>query len=104
MKLPFAGAIDCDLHPAVPDVAALMPYLDDFWREHLTERYIDHSPFRAGELCDEPAAIGAAGLAAESGRAGGRSRYFASRCARRVRHAFSTSFLRRAFCAARALV
>jgi hypothetical protein len=26
MKLPFAGAIDCDLHPAVPDVAALMPY------------------------------------------------------------------------------
>jgi uncharacterized protein len=45
MKLPFAGAIDCDLHPAVPDVAALMPYLDDFWREHLTERYIDHSPF-----------------------------------------------------------
>ncbi len=45
MKLPFAGAIDCDLHPAVPDVAALMPYLDDFWREHLTERYIDHAPF-----------------------------------------------------------
>lgn len=45
MKLPFAGAIDCDLHPAVPDVAALMPYLDDFWREHLTERYIDHSSF-----------------------------------------------------------
>ena len=29
----------------MPDVAALMPYLDDFWREHLTERYIDHSPF-----------------------------------------------------------
>jgi hypothetical protein len=45
MKLPIAGAIDCDLHPAVPDVAALMPYLDDFWREHLTERYIDHAPF-----------------------------------------------------------
>ena len=45
MKLPFAGAIDCDLHPAVPDVAALMPYLDDFWREHLSERYIDHAPF-----------------------------------------------------------
>ena len=22
-----------------------MPYLDDFWREHLTERYIDHAPF-----------------------------------------------------------
>jgi uncharacterized protein len=45
MKIPFAGAIDCDLHPAVPDVAALMPHLDAFWREHLAERYIDHSPF-----------------------------------------------------------
>lgn len=30
MKLPYAGVVDCDLHPAVPDVAALMPYLDDF--------------------------------------------------------------------------
>ncbi len=45
MKVPFRGGIDCDLHPAVPDVAALMPYLDDFWREHLTERRIDQSPF-----------------------------------------------------------
>jgi len=45
MKVPFAGAIDCDVHPAVPDVAALKPYLDDFWREHLSERYIDHAPF-----------------------------------------------------------
>lgn len=45
MKVPFRGAIDCDLHPAVPDVAALAPYLDDFWREHLAERRIDQSPF-----------------------------------------------------------
>ena len=45
MKLPINGAIDCDLHPAVPDVAALMPYLDDFWREHLSERRIDRAPF-----------------------------------------------------------
>ncbi len=45
MKVPFRGAIDCDLHPAVPDVAALAPYLDDFWRQHLAERRIDQSPF-----------------------------------------------------------
>ncbi len=45
MKVPFSGGIDCDLHPAVPDVAALAPYLDDFWREHLAERRIDQSPF-----------------------------------------------------------
>jgi uncharacterized protein len=45
MKLPFTGAIDCDLHPAAPSIKALMPHLDDFWREHLAERYIDQSPF-----------------------------------------------------------
>ena len=45
MKLPIKGAIDCDLHPAAPSITALMPYLDDFWREHLAERYIDKSPF-----------------------------------------------------------
>jgi uncharacterized protein len=45
MKLPIKGAIDCDLHPAPPSIKALMPYLDDFWREHLAERYIDQSPF-----------------------------------------------------------
>ena len=26
-------AIDCDVHPTVPDMKALLPYLDDFWRE-----------------------------------------------------------------------
>jgi len=45
MKVPFAGGIDCDLHPAVPGMKALMPYLEPFWREHLAERYIDQAPF-----------------------------------------------------------
>ncbi len=71
MKLPCAGAIDCDLHPAVPDVAALMPYLDDFWREHLTERYIDHAPFVLASYAPNLPQSVAAGSAAESGRAGG---------------------------------
>jgi len=25
--------IDCDIHPAVPDTKALLPYFDDYWRE-----------------------------------------------------------------------
>ena len=25
--------IDCDVHPTVPDITALVPYLDEFWRE-----------------------------------------------------------------------
>jgi len=33
-------AIDCDIHPTVPGVAALAPYLDDFWRDSVEARGI----------------------------------------------------------------
>ena len=36
-----AGAIDVDIHPAVPGMAALLPYLDAHWREQVTVRGID---------------------------------------------------------------
>ena len=36
-----AGAIDCDIHPSVPSVQALMPYLEDHWREQVVIRGID---------------------------------------------------------------
>ena len=26
------GAIDCDIHPGVPNIKALLPYMSDFWR------------------------------------------------------------------------
>jgi uncharacterized protein len=45
MKLPYPGAIDCDLHPAMPTVPALLPYLDAYWRDQLTNRHIDRSAF-----------------------------------------------------------
>jgi len=45
MKVPFKGAIDCDVHPAVPNTRALLPYMSDFWQDHLTNRHIDRSPF-----------------------------------------------------------
>ena len=35
------GTIDCDIHPAVPSIAALLPYLDDHWREMAIVRGID---------------------------------------------------------------
>jgi len=38
---PTAGAIDVDLHPAVPDMAALLPHLDAHWREQMLVRGID---------------------------------------------------------------
>ena len=45
MKVPLTGAIDCDLHPAMPSAAALLPYLDDYWRDQLTNRHIDRYSF-----------------------------------------------------------
>ena len=39
---PFACApIDCDIHPAVPGIRALLPYLDEVWRANITLRGID---------------------------------------------------------------
>jgi uncharacterized protein len=31
-------AIDCDVHPTVPDVAALLPHLETFWRDSAVDR------------------------------------------------------------------
>jgi predicted TIM-barrel fold metal-dependent hydrolase len=45
MKLPIEGAIDCDVHPAPPSVRALLPYLDEFWRDQITNRHIERMPF-----------------------------------------------------------
>lgn len=45
MKVPYPGAIDCDLHPAMPSAAALLPYLDDYWRDQIVNRHIDRYPF-----------------------------------------------------------
>jgi hypothetical protein len=45
MKVPIKGAVDCDLHPAIPDVAALLPYLPDYWRDQIVDRHIDRYPF-----------------------------------------------------------
>ena len=30
--------IDCDIHPAVPAITALLPYLDDHWRDTVQQR------------------------------------------------------------------
>jgi len=35
------GAIDCDVHPDLPSVGRLLPYIDDYWREAFAVRGID---------------------------------------------------------------
>ena len=32
------GAIDCDVHPTIPDNKVLLPYLETFWRDSVEER------------------------------------------------------------------
>jgi len=34
----MAGGVDCDLHPAVPHLTSLLPYLNDYWRDQVTTR------------------------------------------------------------------
>jgi predicted TIM-barrel fold metal-dependent hydrolase len=35
-----AGAIDCDVHPQIPGLKALFPYLEPYWRDSFVERGI----------------------------------------------------------------
>jgi len=37
--------IDCDIHPAVPDMKALLPYFKDYWRENIVSRGMDRNSF-----------------------------------------------------------
>ena len=36
--LSSSRAIDCDVHLAVPNMRALLPHRDEYWREHVTRR------------------------------------------------------------------
>jgi uncharacterized protein len=35
------GAIDCDIHPGVPEIKALLPYMNEFWQESFIDRGLD---------------------------------------------------------------
>ncbi|MEA2743450.1 MAG: uncharacterized protein QOG25_1821 [Acetobacteraceae bacterium] len=39
--MPDLTTIDCDIHPGVPDIKALLPYMNDFWRESFVDRGLD---------------------------------------------------------------
>ena len=52
----FAGAaIDCDVHIAVPSMQALVPFLDDYWREAVITRGLDrHRMNLTGQPANAP--------------------------------------------------
>jgi len=33
------GGVDCDLHPALPGIRSLLPYLNDYWQDQVVSRY-----------------------------------------------------------------
>jgi uncharacterized protein len=58
MSVASLGGIDCDIHPALPALKSLLPYLDDHWRDAVIQRgvhelnsiaYPDNAPITARE-------------------------------------------------------
>ena len=45
MSLLEPGGIDCDIHPAVPNIRALHPYLSDHWRDIVVQRGVHELEF-----------------------------------------------------------
>jgi predicted TIM-barrel fold metal-dependent hydrolase len=45
VAVPAAGAIDCDIHPALPGTHVLVPYLDEYWRAHVLMRGLDRDDY-----------------------------------------------------------
>jgi len=39
--MPPTAPIDCDVHPTVPSLSALLPYLDELWRDTVVRRGLD---------------------------------------------------------------
>ena len=68
MTQPIPGGVDCDLHPAVPHLTSLLPYLSDYWRDHVTTRGACDRPRVAILSAEFPDHV-AAGLAAVEGQA-----------------------------------
>lgn len=40
--MSISNAIDCDIHPGVPTIKVLLPYMSDYWRESFTARGQDN--------------------------------------------------------------
>jgi predicted TIM-barrel fold metal-dependent hydrolase len=48
VSIPPPGAIDCDVHPALPGTRVLLPYLDGTWREHIEMRGLERDNYDLG--------------------------------------------------------
>jgi uncharacterized protein len=42
---PPPGAIDCDIHPALPGTHVLVPYMEEYWQAHVKMRGLDRDNY-----------------------------------------------------------
>lgn len=47
MTTPAPGAIDVDIHPALPGTHVLLPYMDAYWRAHVEMRGLERDNYNA---------------------------------------------------------
>ena len=52
VAIPAAGAIDCDIHPALPGTHVLVPYLDEYWRAHVLMRGLERDNYGLAAVPD----------------------------------------------------
>jgi len=45
VSIPAPGAIDCDVHAALPGTHVLLPYFDEYWREHVRMRGLERDNY-----------------------------------------------------------
>ncbi|MDQ8727409.1 amidohydrolase family protein [Bradyrhizobium sp. LHD-71] len=50
MPAPLPGAIDCDLHIAVPQTRTLVPFLDEYWADHVRIRGVESQSYQMSSL------------------------------------------------------
>jgi len=48
VSIPPPGAIDCDVHPALPGTHVLLPYFDEYWAEHVRMRGLERDNYDLG--------------------------------------------------------
>ncbi|EHR01049.1 putative TIM-barrel fold metal-dependent hydrolase [Bradyrhizobium sp. WSM471] len=48
--MPDIGCIDCDIHPAVPNLNSLLPYMDEHWRRQVAERGLELQDFNSSSF------------------------------------------------------
>ena len=80
------NAIDCDIHPAVPGMQVLLPYLDEYWREHLITRGTERLTLHMTSFPPNAPHNGRPDWKPEAGLPGRISRALQQACARCLRH------------------